>query len=181
MNYNCNFFRYGVITNEGRLFLSDEIINVHNLSPPPAIVETIDITGARVVRGSAHTTKKNVIELTTADGRILLLQNDEGNNTEAWYQDLMKVAGPPKAGSLPRSKSMRVEDPPTPTNATAVDSTVKHALGRFFGKRPTRETLEDKGIYKCEPVFGNDLEVLCGKSDSGNCKLLFVCFCFALF
>lgn len=140
--------------------------------PLPDSVESIDITGARVVRGSAHTTKKHVIELTTTDGRILLLQNDEGNNTEDWLQALMKIAGPPKAGSLPRSKSVRVEDPPPPTSGGASDTSVKYALGRFFGKRPTRESLEKDGIYKCEPVFGNDLKDLCDNTGSGKLKVL---------
>lgn len=178
----CCFFSYGIVLSDGHVHISEEqdackkSTQIKLPSPiqeitPSVHVEILDISGARVVRGTTHSSKKNIIELTPVDERIILLQNDDGSTTEAWYQDLISVAGPQKAGSLPRSNSLRVKNIPNSAVGGVNDTTVKH-LKNFFGggKRPSRETLENKGIYKSEPVFGNRLDALCAREAGTSSK-----------
>lgn len=155
--------KYAVLVSDGRLFMSEdanaalESINKSEL----LTVDSLDVNGAKISRGSTYSTKKNVIELTGMDGRLTLFQNDDGPTTDGWYEALTRIAGPPRGGSLPRAKSMR--SPGHHEVGSVQDTTVRSALGRFFsgGRRPTREALEKSGIYRDEPVFGSRLESLC--------------------
>lgn len=162
--------RFACLTADGWLCLSeDEAAAVETAQDriaaakrtDSAHVEIVFAGGATVVRGSELSSKKNVIELTEADGRKTLMQNDEAANTDSWFEALKRTAANSRmvrGGSLPRSASSN----DSATANLAQDASVRSALGRFFGtgRRPTRESLETRGIYRDEPVFGSRLSAL---------------------
>lgn len=165
--------RFACLASDGRLCMSEDAAAAVETAQNPVAaakrtdgvtVDTVFTGGALVVRGSMLSSKKNVIELTEPDGRKTLIQNDEAVTTDSWFEALSRAAAGPRllrGGSLPRSADGRSGsgNEATGAHSAAHDASVRSALGRFFGggRRPTRESLETRGIYRDEPVFGSRL------------------------
>ncbi|XP_066997217.2 rho GTPase-activating protein 12 isoform X2 [Anabrus simplex] len=70
-----------------------------------------------------------------------------------------------RCSSLVRSRSLRSKNHEGSTedqlSSYEEQTKIRNRLKRFFHRRPTRETLARKGIYKDEPVFDNHLEKVC--------------------
>lgn len=102
------------------------------MSTPRSPVHVVQINECRVFRGSSLSSKKNVIEVKNFAGKVVALLQCEEGSVEEWVRVLSEMNPP----------AMPVK-----------------ALTRLFSKggRPTRDSLEERGIYQDEPVFGSRL------------------------
>lgn len=149
----------------------------------------IDLNGALVDWCPDKSSRKNVFQISTVLGHQILLQDDNAQTSKEWFDAIQaaimnlpssfdqlsakdfvheKEDSPKKDIKLSRSKSTKQS---VPTKGSDEDVSVmmpaekkrkiRDKLRHFFVRRPTMESLREKGIILDEPVFGCHLENLC--------------------
>ncbi|KAK2161045.1 hypothetical protein LSH36_122g06029 [Paralvinella palmiformis] len=155
----------------------------------------IQLQGAKVEKAPKElSSKKNVILVSAANGTQYLLQSDDKNRMQDWYQTLernIKLLGgqhltqatdsslpsePPPSSPIPQSKAGKsrktskkttgtLERPTTPDDTLSVaekNSKIKDWLLYWLLRRPTVESLKEKGILK-DGIFGSHLQSVCDR------------------
>ncbi|KAG8240331.1 hypothetical protein J437_LFUL000806, partial [Ladona fulva] len=153
----------------------------------------VDLSGASVERGDHLSSRRNVFLVTAILGLQVLCQDDNPQNSESWYQEILKVIrqlpsavdGSPRQNTLERqtyieahspdehkkfprigrSKSVKVKKDASMEDLSVTEKQVKirARLKKFFHRRPTMESLVKKGIWKDEPAFGCYLDQVSGE------------------
>ncbi|XP_021947471.1 rho GTPase-activating protein 12 [Folsomia candida] len=147
----------------------------------------IELNGATVEWTDERSSRKNVFQLSTLSDLQMLFQLDDKSLAQEWFESIRYVT---EKNDSTLDISMRLRsnpespdnllDPPvgerkissrlnrnksTKLRITTVEDKdkikIKESLRRFFSRRPPRESLVKKGIYKDESVFGCSLEKLC--------------------
>ncbi|XP_069826474.1 rho GTPase-activating protein 9 isoform X2 [Dendropsophus ebraccatus] len=162
---------------------------------------SMDLRGADIEWAQDKSSKKNVIHLRMVTGNEFLLQSDKEGVVQEWYDALQRVIerlereNPLDDIILRRAGSMEIldgsggeEDSPLKTkenrkfslswvsnNVGGVDrKKVKHRLKKMLMKRPTLQTLQEKGLIK-DQVFGCRLDALCYREHSTIPKFVRLC------
>ncbi|KAM3935140.1 rho GTPase-activating protein 9 [Leptodactylus fuscus] len=162
---------------------------------------SMDLRGAYIDWPQDMSSKKNVIHLRMVTGNEFLLQSDKEGVVQEWYDALQRVIerlereNPLEEIILRRAGSMEVldgsggeEESPSKTkdnrkfslswvshNVGGVDrKKVKHRLKKMLMKRPTLQTLQEKGLIK-DQVFGCRLDALCYREHSTIPKFVRLC------
>ncbi|KFM62897.1 Rho GTPase-activating protein 12, partial [Stegodyphus mimosarum] len=191
-----------VLTDVFLLFYKD-IRSAHLANPGIKPELCIDLNGALVEWCPDKSSRKNVFQISTVLGHQLLLQDDNAQTTKEWF-DTIKAAimmlpssleqaeGKYTASNkdenfkrdvkLARSKSTKqylaakpnVEDSDVAIPAEKKRK-IRDKLRQFFVRRPTLESLREKGILLDEPVFGCHLENLCSRENRKVPKFVSKC------
>ncbi|XP_072263550.1 rho GTPase-activating protein 9 isoform X2 [Pyxicephalus adspersus] len=162
---------------------------------------SVDLRGASIDWTQDMSSKKNVIHLRMVTGNEFLLQSDKESVVQEWYDALQRVIerlereNPLDEIILRRAGSMEVldgsggeEESPlknkdnrkftlswVSNNVGSVDKKkVKHRLKKMLMKRPTLQTLQEKGLIK-DQVFGCRLDALCLREHSTVPKFVRLC------
>uniref|UniRef100_A0A3B3INI2 Rho GTPase activating protein 12a n=1 Tax=Oryzias latipes TaxID=8090 RepID=A0A3B3INI2_ORYLA len=145
---------------------------------------TVDLKGASVEWASKDkSSKKNVIELKIQNGTDLLIQCDNDGTITEWFNALEETVHshacesdealeedlPESPGEeMKKKKDSRVskkEKASKPATATETSDKTKHKLRKFLSRRPTLQSVRDKGYIK-DQVFGCSLASLCQRESS---------------
>ncbi|XP_069490171.1 rho GTPase-activating protein 27 isoform X3 [Ambystoma mexicanum] len=146
---------------------------------------TVELQGASICWAAKEkSSKKNVLELKTRDGSEYLIQHDSESITEDWYKVILDSIQtlptvpmaehnnhPPEhspnerlEGNNKEKEDKKTQGTVTKNNDLTMDSTdssrVRNKLKRLLQRRPTLQSLRDKGIIK-DQVFGCHLHELC--------------------
>ncbi|XP_077153849.1 rho GTPase-activating protein 9 isoform X5 [Ranitomeya variabilis] len=162
---------------------------------------SMDLRGADIDWAQDMSSKKNVIHLRMVTGNEFLLQSDKEDVVQEWYDALQRVIerlereNPLEEIVLRRAGSMEnldgsggEEDSPlkakdswkfslswVSNNVGGVDKKkVKHRLKKMLLKRPSLQTLQEKGLIK-DQVFGCRLDALCCRERSTIPKFVRLC------
>ncbi|XP_073432927.1 rho GTPase-activating protein 9 isoform X2 [Dendrobates tinctorius] len=162
---------------------------------------SMDLRGADIDWAQDMSSKKNVIHLRMVTGNEFLLQSDKEDVVQEWHDALQRVIerlareNPLEEIILRRAGSMEnldgsggEEDSPlkakdnwkfslswVSNNVGGVDKKrVKHRLKKMLLKRPTLQTLQEKGLIK-DQVFGCRLDALCCREHSTIPKFVRLC------
>ncbi|XP_060111846.1 rho GTPase-activating protein 27 [Heteronotia binoei] len=148
---------------------------------------TVDLHGATLSWAPKDkSSKKHVLELKTREGSEYLIQHDSESIISAWHQALADTIGrlpadfPPEdngesatdlglkepVGSN-REKESEKKSPASwhsssSLNTESETSKVRNKLRKFLLRRPTLQSLRDKGYIK-DQVFGCPLQTLCDR------------------
>ncbi|GLH06720.1 GTPase-activating protein CdGAPr [Gryllus bimaculatus] len=169
---------YVVLTEDAICFYKDLKNSQHSVGLQPEL--SMQLSGARVEPGEKLSSRKHVF-LITSGSLQLLCECDSAEGAAQWRSAItdaiVRLAKPvvtppakisqdkPKTASIGRSKSLQVKnregafDDATSTEEQQMK--IRDRLKKFFNRRPTREILASKGIYKDEPVFDSHLEKVC--------------------
>ncbi|KAK7790217.1 hypothetical protein R5R35_014530 [Gryllus longicercus] len=169
---------YVVLTEDAICFYKDLKNSQHSVGLQPEL--SMQLSGARVESGEKLSSRKHVF-LITSGSLQLLCECDSAEGAAQWRSAItdaiVRLAKPvvtppakisqdkPKTASIGRSKSLQVKnregafDDATSTEEQQMK--IRDRLKKFFNRRPTREILASKGIYKDEPVFDSHLEKVC--------------------
>ncbi|KAB0365645.1 hypothetical protein FD754_009801 [Muntiacus muntjak] len=150
---------------------------------------TVDLKGASLAWAPKDkSSKKNVLELRTRDGSEYLIQHDSEAIISTWHtaitQGIQEMSAdlPPEEesessgvdfGSSERLGSWREDEPrpgaapptPGPGGLESDISKVRQKLRKFLLRRPTLQSLREKGYIK-DQVFGCPLAELCEREKS---------------
>uniref|UniRef100_T1JJK9 Rho GTPase-activating protein 15 n=1 Tax=Strigamia maritima TaxID=126957 RepID=T1JJK9_STRMM len=153
----------------------------------------IDLAGALVEWKPDKSSRKNVFQISTVLGLQVLLQDDCGQTSREWFEAIRSaIMKLPSGYSINSTASMNnshegdLSSPDetkksykltrkfkTSVSAEELDfssadrkTKIKDKLLNFFLRRPTMESLREKGIIKEEPVFGCNLQNLCLREKS---------------
>ncbi|GFR13635.1 rho GTPase-activating protein 15 [Trichonephila clavata] len=190
-----------VLTDVFLLFYKD-IRSAHLATPGIKPELCIDLNGALVEWCPDKSSRKNVFQISTVLGHQLLLQDDNAQTTREWFETIQaaimmlpssleqadakyssfnKEDNVKKDVKLSRSKSTKHYT----TGKNDVESEVvlpaekkrkiRDKLRQFFVRRPTQESLREKGILLDEPVFGCHLETLCVRENRKVPKFVSTC------
>ncbi|GIY84234.1 rho GTPase-activating protein 12 [Caerostris darwini] len=189
-----------VLTDVFLLFYKD-IRSAHLATPGVKPELCIDLNGALVEWCPDKSSRKNVFQISTVLGHQLLLQDDNAQTTREWFETIqaaimMLPSSLEQADSkysfnredngkkdikLSRSKSTKHYT----TGKSDVENEVvlpaekkrkiRDKLRQFFVRRPTQESLREKGILLDEPVFGCHLETLCARENRKVPKFVSTC------
>ncbi|XP_075706279.1 rho GTPase-activating protein 9 [Rhinoderma darwinii] len=162
---------------------------------------SMDLRGAYIDWAEDMSSKKNVIHLRMVTGNEFLLQSDKEGVVQEWYDALQRVIerlereNPLEEIILRRAGSMEIldgsggeEDNHLKTkdsrkfslswvsnNVGGVDrKKVKHRLKKMLLRRPSLQTLQEKGLIK-DQVFGCRLDALCHREHSTVPKFVRLC------
>ncbi|CAL8147793.1 unnamed protein product [Orchesella dallaii] len=147
----------------------------------------VELNGSSVEWTDEKSSRKNVFQLNSRSDLQMLFQSEDKNIANEWFEDIKGISesyqpediltrlrttecpetlldppiGERKISSrLYRNKSTKIKI--TPADDIGPDrKKITANLKKFFSRRPPRESLVKKGIYKDEPVFGCSLEKLC--------------------
>ncbi|XP_035214956.1 rho GTPase-activating protein 27-like isoform X2 [Stegodyphus dumicola] len=191
-----------VLTDVFLLFYKD-IRSAHLANPGIKPELCIDLNGALVEWCPDKSSRKNVFQISTVLGHQLLLQDDNAQTTKEWF-DTIKAAIMMLPSSLEqaegkyttsnrdesfkrdvklaRSKSTKqylAAKPNVEESDVAIPAEkkrkIRDKLRQFFVRRPTLESLREKGILLDEPVFGCHLENLCSRENRKVPKFVSKC------
>ncbi|XP_040605712.1 rho GTPase-activating protein 27 isoform X3 [Mesocricetus auratus] len=150
---------------------------------------TVELKGASLSWAPKDkSSKKNVLELRSRDGSEYLIQHDSEAIVSTWYKAiaegieelsadlLQREEGEPSSvdfGSSERLGSWREEDVRQNAASPSLNpgglesdlSRVRHKLRKFLQRRPTLQSLREKGYIK-DQVFGCALAELCERERS---------------
>ncbi|KAJ8259433.1 hypothetical protein GJAV_G00169210 [Gymnothorax javanicus] len=160
---------------------------------------SVDLRGAKLNWANDLSSKKNVFKLRTVTGNEFLLQSETESVIKEWYSTIQSVIfrldrenpldnvllyslrrassaemldhsgdeedGPGRKSSLPRSTS-NLEN--------SEKKRVRSRLKKLILKRPTLQTLQEKGLIK-DQVFGCQLELLCQREKSTVPRFVRMC------
>ncbi|KAJ8336635.1 hypothetical protein SKAU_G00378550 [Synaphobranchus kaupii] len=138
--------------------------------------------------------KKNVIELKTRQGTELLVQSDIDSVIGDWYNALTETISAHGAWESDEAIEEDMPESPGPENkekerrdskksramksSASVDSSdqkkTRHKLKKFLTRRPTLQSVKDKGYIK-DQVFGGSLASLCQCEDVTVPKFVRMC------
>ncbi|XP_078501138.1 rho GTPase-activating protein 27 isoform X3 [Lissotriton helveticus] len=164
---------------------------------------TVELKGATVCWAlKEKSSKKNVLELKTRGGSEYLVQHDKDSIATDWYNIIMdsiqkmsldtttEHSDHPQEPSpneriegTNKDKEEKEKDKKAPgmgqkSNDMTMDSTdsnkVRNKLKRFLQRRPTIQSLRDKGYIK-DQVFGCHLHVLCEREKTSVPKFVKEC------
>ncbi|XP_069669209.1 uncharacterized protein [Periplaneta americana] len=155
---------------------------------------SVDLNGALLEHGEKASSRRNVFLVSTVLGLQVLLQCENAQQEEEWYQSIKKaienlpspyVSTPrskavkmtpqhlscsspeetKRSSRIGRSRSVKVKPSTSQEDLTASpdenQTKIRNRLKKFFHRRPPKEVLVKKGIYKDEPVFGCHLPDVC--------------------
>ncbi|KAG8194018.1 hypothetical protein JTE90_003619 [Oedothorax gibbosus] len=186
-----------VLTDVFLLFYKD-IRSAHSTTAGVKPELCIDLNGALVEWCPDKSSRKNVFQISTVLGHQLLLQDDNAQTTREWFETIqaaimMLPSGVEQADSkakddakkevkLSRSKSTK-HYPSGKNNEMEAEVVlpaekkrkIRDKLRNFFVRRPTQESLREKGILLDEPVFGCHLENLCSRENRKVPKFVSTC------
>ncbi|XP_013782058.1 rho GTPase-activating protein 27-like [Limulus polyphemus] len=152
----------------------------------------VDLKGTLVEWCPDKSSRKNVFQISTVLGQRVLLQDDNAQTSMEWFNSIKTaVMGLPsgfdhqlthtdqqdhnvkglkdekKRNKVARSKSTKPirgsGDDSLETSPLEKKKKIRDRLRNFFLRRPTMESLKEKGIIKDEPVFGCNLHSLCSR------------------
>ncbi|XP_063315498.1 rho GTPase-activating protein 27 isoform X2 [Pelobates fuscus] len=144
---------------------------------------TVNLQGASIIWATKEkSSKKNVLELKTLDGSQYLIHHDSESITKDWYISISNSIGksvhmstekatdsdaesPRLFGSSERLGFKEEKDKKTlgqynTTSSSDSDRNVRNKLKKLLQRRPTLQSLRDKGYIK-DQVFGCPLRHLC--------------------
>ncbi|XP_043930908.1 rho GTPase-activating protein 15 [Protopterus annectens] len=165
--------------------------------------DTTDLSGAHIEWTNEKSSRKNVFQITTVSGNEILLQSDIDTIIYDWYQAIREVvdklpkqhckSGGQRVLSIHSSASTELLDKYVDENKEAKDSKksllfrlnysasennernrVKSRLKKFISRRPSLQTLQEKGLIK-EQVFGCPLEILCQREGDTVPQIVKLC------
>ncbi|KAF8784538.1 rho GTPase-activating protein 15-like [Argiope bruennichi] len=189
-----------VLTDVFLLFYKD-IRSAHLATPGIKPELCIDLNGALVEWCPEKSSRKNVFQISTVLGHQLLLQDDNAQTTREWFETIQAAImnlpsgieqadakysfnrddGGKKDVKLSRSKSTKhystgKNDAESEVGLPAEKKRkIRDKLRQFFVRRPTQESLREKGILQDEPVFGCHLETLCTRENRKVPKFVSTC------
>uniref|UniRef100_A0AAY5K2E1 Rho GTPase activating protein 12a n=1 Tax=Esox lucius TaxID=8010 RepID=A0AAY5K2E1_ESOLU len=156
---------------------------------------TVDLRGGSIEWASKEkSSKKHVIELKTRQGTELLIQSDAESIISDWYRALLDTISThawesdeaieedmpesPGAEKQDREKDHKMTKAIKPSTSmdTSENKKTKHKLKKFLTRRPTLQTVRDKGYIKvfltsvC-PLLG----VLCQRENSSVPSFVMMC------
>ncbi|CAB3403151.1 unnamed protein product [Caenorhabditis bovis] len=117
-------------------------------APDPSVQPVMDVSGNNVSRSPSYINSRPLSHLMT--GRSIRRRGD-----------------PMSQSAIESSSTAAVVEESRPSKESILEK-----LRRFFAKRPTVESLKEKGIYKPEPVFGSTLLAICNHENSYVPKFL---------
>ncbi|XP_018431422.1 PREDICTED: rho GTPase-activating protein 27-like, partial [Nanorana parkeri] len=137
---------------------------------------TVRLQGAAIGWASKEkSSKKHVIELKTKDGSEYLIHHDSETITSDWFHSINKCIG--KNVRIPSENTSENEtDPLREFGSTeklgpkdekrgqSSDSNVRAKLRKFLQRRPTLQSLREKGYIR-DQVFGCPLPHLCEREN----------------
>uniref|UniRef100_A0A0P6J3N2 Rho GTPase-activating protein 27 isoform a n=1 Tax=Heterocephalus glaber TaxID=10181 RepID=A0A0P6J3N2_HETGA len=141
---------------------------------------TVELKGASLSWAPKDkSSKKNVLELRSRDGSEYLIQHDSEGVISAWHQAIGQgIEEPPADPALGEDveassadfRSSEREDgtaapAPSPGTPESDLSRVRQKLRRFLQRRPTLQSLRERGYIK-DQVFGCALATLCAREKS---------------
>uniref|UniRef100_A0A7N4P561 Rho GTPase activating protein 27 n=1 Tax=Sarcophilus harrisii TaxID=9305 RepID=A0A7N4P561_SARHA len=151
---------------------------------------TVDLRGATLNWATKNkSSKKNVLELQSRDGSEYLIQHDSEAIIGTWYKAISQGIQEQSTEAYPETDSENSADfgsserlgggrekeeekkhpskPPTvsPLGPENDSNKVRHKLRKFLLRRPTLQSLRDKGYIK-DQVFGCALSTLCERENS---------------
>ncbi|XP_028974489.1 rho GTPase-activating protein 12a isoform X8 [Esox lucius] len=154
---------------------------------------TVDLRGGSIEWASKEkSSKKHVIELKTRQGTELLIQSDAESIISDWYRALLDTISThawesdeaieedmpesPGAEKQDREKDHKMTKAIKPSTSmdTSENKKTKHKLKKFLTRRPTLQTVRDKGYIK-DQVFGCSLGVLCQRENSSVPSFVMMC------
>ncbi|KAL3201550.1 hypothetical protein MRX96_012584 [Rhipicephalus microplus] len=138
---------YVVLTNRN-LFLYKDINTA----------QEINLAGAVIDWCPDKSKRRNVFQLSTTAGQKVLLQDDNVQTSKEWF-DTISAAIKRLPNGLGLVMGWQPEPPPAPPTSSRGNRTSTFV-------QPTLESLQEKGIFKDEPVFGCTLAHLCEKDRS---------------
>nr|CAB3222785.1 rho GTPase-activating protein 12 [Phallusia mammillata] len=181
------------------LFYKDQKQAIMTKSTPHGKPESsCDLRGATIDWAKDKSSKKNVVELQTVRGLSLLLQHDDQSTIKKWLNavketiqranhvdpldpyilhDRLGVDEGEEENDTKKNKKDKKKKtkPPSRHGSDAKNSDkVRTKLKKFIGRRPTMESLQERGIIQ-ESVFGCPLEKLCEKEQSFVPKFIQMC------
>ncbi|KAG1683876.1 Rho GTPase-activating protein 15 [Nymphon striatum] len=181
-----------VLTASRLIFFKDMKSPTSKNAPPIKPEMNIELCGSEVDWCPEKSSRKNVFQIHTVLDVLILFQDDNASLINEWYGEIKKVVAKlPTASSndhtlksasslesdinnfnksmkMPRSKSSKfssrnIDQPENMSTNSAEKKKIKKKLKHFFMKRPTMETLTEKGILQDEPVFGCNIIHLCSR------------------
>ncbi|XP_071044338.1 rho GTPase-activating protein 12 isoform X1 [Parasteatoda tepidariorum] len=187
-----------VLTDVFLLFYKD-IRSAHLTSPGIKPELCIDLNGALVEWCPEKSSRKNVFQISTVLGHQLLLQDDNAQTTKEWFDTIQAAImmlpssieqashnrddNALKNAKLSRSKSTKHynygKNSADAENDISIPAEkkrkIRNKLKQFFVRRPTLESLREKGILLDEPVFGCHLENLCVRENGKVPRFVMKC------
>ncbi|XP_030634036.1 rho GTPase-activating protein 15 [Chanos chanos] len=161
---------------------------------------SVDLRGAQLQWANELSSKKNVFKLRTVTGNEFLLQSETDSLIRDWYSTIRRVIDRLDREnpldnvllySLKRSGSVDLLDnsgdeddsracyrTSLPRSASNLENSerkrVKSRLKKLIQKRPTLQSLQEKGLIK-DQVFGCGLDVLCEREKSTVPRFVKMC------
>ncbi|XP_054708643.1 rho GTPase-activating protein 27-like [Uloborus diversus] len=186
-----------VLTDVFLLFYKD-IRSAHLATPGMKPELCIDLNGALVEWCPEKSSRKNVFQISTVLGHQLLLQDDNAQTTKEWFDTIQAAImmlpssleqnslhghdeSSKKDVKLSRSKSTKQYSSKANNEENDLvipaekKRKIRDKLRQFFVRRPTLESLREKGILLDEPVFGCHLETLCSRENRTVPKFVSKC------
>ncbi|XP_074080480.1 rho GTPase-activating protein 27 isoform X2 [Macrotis lagotis] len=174
----------GILTffKESKTSIAGSLRQPSSLSTPEY---TVELRGASLSWATKDkSSKKNVLELRSRDGSEYLIQHDSEAIIGTWYKainqgiqeqstDVYPETDGENSADFGSSERLgggreREEDkkhPMSPMGPENDSSKVRHKLRKFLLRRPTLQSLRDKGYIK-DQVFGCALSTLCDRENS---------------
>ncbi|KAJ8011556.1 hypothetical protein DPEC_G00059470 [Dallia pectoralis] len=157
---------------------------------------TVDLRGGSIEWASKDkSSKKHVLELKIRQGPELLIQSETESIINDWYKVLLETISthawesdeaieedmPESPGAEKHDKEKDTKDNKMTRamkNSTSMDASenkkTKHKLKKFLTRRPTLQTVRDKGYIK-DQVFGCSLGDLCQRENSSVPAFVMLC------
>ncbi|XP_063219045.1 rho GTPase-activating protein 12-like isoform X7 [Bacillus rossius redtenbacheri] len=189
-----------LIFKDNKAFAAMKNITNSSGSSPAHPELCVDLNGALIDHANKESSRKNVFIISTVLGLQVLLQSDNAQLAEKWYQEIDRAIkhlpsgydsctrpkllkdrteyfrpyspddGKKSSHMIERSRSVKVrnKDGSSEDLSTSADerqTKIRDRLKKFFHRRPTKELLMKKGIYKDEPVFGRHLADVCSSEN----------------
>ncbi|XP_036613225.1 rho GTPase-activating protein 27 isoform X1 [Trichosurus vulpecula] len=146
---------------------------------------TVDLRGATLNWAAKDkSSKKNVLQLQSRDGSEYLIQHDSEPIIGTWYKAISQGIREQSTDAYPetdsensadfgsierlgggREKEEEKKHPMSPMGPENDSNKVRHKLRKFLLRRPTLQSLRDKGYIK-DQVFGCALSTLCERENS---------------
>ncbi|XP_043819798.1 rho GTPase-activating protein 27 isoform X2 [Dromiciops gliroides] len=174
----------GILTffKESKASIAGSLRQPSTLSTPEY---TVDLRGATLSWATKDkSSKKNVLELRSRDGSEYLIQHDSEAIIGTWYKAISQGIQEQSMDAYPetdsensadfgsserlgggREKEEEKKHTMSPVGPENDSSKVRHKLRKFLLRRPTLQSLRDKGYIK-DQVFGCALSTLCERENN---------------
>uniref|UniRef100_A0AAY4DZH3 Rho GTPase-activating protein 27-like n=1 Tax=Denticeps clupeoides TaxID=299321 RepID=A0AAY4DZH3_9TELE len=137
---------------------------------------TVELRGATLARASKDkSSKKNVLELKTRHGSEYLIQYDTDSIITDWEKIILDTIkqidhdhlSEDEEDDMDSDKDKKKPASRAPSNAAIADPDqgVRNKLRKFLQRRPTLQSVKDKGYIK-DAVFGCHLDTLCHRENT---------------